>query len=405
MRNNMSRKKEESRLPSIKNEFLPDEFNTGETSNAYSLEKEFAKSAKNRNYLVYALVILFLGLMLGISVLVSWYVQKRYENQHISFAPITELNLQDLLSKAKQQEKTLEQAKDELVTLKATRDAAIKKAVSDAERQRIEANYQRRIKDKESSIKTMESSVDNYDIQLRETARKADEMANNYKRLAELQMAEEKKKHEAEIREITLRYNPIFTESALNSILKENVSRNNTSVEKNETFDKTMADESILTSAEYSELRRLAGNKDKLIKRMREIPYVNSAGQSMQKIDELDMALSAQYETMRQKMLASIKDKNERLNSYRYAFDSYTRNQAEGGFILDPRNSSKIVVFVNPVYRIQTGDTATVFRNYDEIIGTIEFFYEGKTLMAKPTTLAAGKSIQAMDKIIIQKSN
>ena len=405
MKNNMSRKKEDDHLPTIKSEFLPDEFGTGEASSGYSLEKEFSKSAKNKSHMTYGIVLLFVALMLILAFSVSWLLQNKYESLDVTSSEIQDLNLAELFDKAKQHEKNLTKARDELQRLRTARSTALQKATSEEERKRIAASYQNRIRGAEDNIANLQNAVDNYDVRLREATRKADEMINNYRYLADLQMSEQKKKFDRDVKDITLRYNPIFTDQTLNAILKDSSQKNASFAGQPENFDRVMADERIMTAAEYAELRRLTTNKDMLVQRMREVPYINSAGPSIQKIDELDRAVLSRYETTRQKMLNSIKDKNARLNSYLYAFDSYTQNQAEGGFVLDPRDARKIIVFVNPVYRIQTGDTATIYRSYDEIIGSIEFFYEGKTLMAKPLEITTGKSIKAMDKIIIQKRN
>ncbi len=390
-------------LPAVKSHFLPEEFSDVESKTGYSLEREFGKTSKNRNYRLYLLVCGFLIILSGVTLLVTRHVEKGYQANDLEFASITDLNLQELLSKAKQNEKKLARAREELKELNTAMERALASAGNASKKQAVMNKYNPLISAKKAEVSKYQSDVDSYDLRLRENIRKAEAIVNNYKKLHELQMSSQKKYYEQRISETILKYNPWFSNPALTSILRERFSSDTKFSGQPETFDRAMLTEGLISQREYQELKRLTENRARLASRIKEIPYINSAGAGIKKLDEIDSIILNRYETLRQKMLNAIKNKSAWLNSYNYALDSFTRIKPENGYIIDARNTSSISLFVNPIYRAASGDTASVFRNDDEIIATIKLFNDGKSLKAKTVNINPGKSIQPMDKILLHK--
>jgi hypothetical protein len=74
----------------------------------------------------------------------------------------------------------------------------------------------------------------------------------------------------------------------------------------------------------------------------------------------------------------------------------------ENGYILDPRDTSNIQVYMDRIRQVQDGTIGYVFREDDEFIGTIEFNRDGEVVTAGLVELVDDRSLQPFDKVLIQ---
>ena len=79
--------------------------------------------------------------------------------------------------------------------------------------------------------------------------------------------------------------------------------------------------------------------------------------------------------------------------------------QSENGHIIDPRDPSNILVFINKIHNVKPGDFGLVFRNDDEYIGKIKFFIKDGEIRAEAVEMHEKNKVMPFDKILIQIGN
>jgi len=85
-----------------------------------------------------------------------------------------------------------------------------------------------------------------------------------------------------------------------------------------------------------------------------------------------------------------------------YAVSAFQKSSRENGFIIDPRNSKQVLVYVDPVMKVKAGDTGYVFRTDDNYIGMVRFLELGAVSKAEVIELAdPEKQILPFDKILL----
>ena len=377
----------------IKAEFLPDKFIDKDKDKVYSLENEFKAASKNKNIGVYFIVFLFLAVLLGASILTSYFVRSYYENQELEFGTIEQLNLQELLSTTKKNEQKLAGLESELSNLRDKMNTAETKAATAAEKKRIRDRYSPLIETKQTEIAELKKEMEARDLELKESMRHADEMINNYKKLSDIQIEKQKEEFAAQLDETVLKYNPVFTEEENKTLMSAKGVINKTFAGLTTGADSVAG--SGISEADYAELKKLIQNRADLMRRVKQIPYINSASASMKRLDELDSAILSIYEKSRANAVKSY----SKSKSYNYVLNNYAGQQGGAGFIMDPRNGGSIDIFITSAHNVQAGDIASVVRGA-EPIGTIEFTSGGNPATAQIASLMTGKTFLPMDKIV-----
>ncbi|MFW5812055.1 MAG: hypothetical protein ACOCWS_03640, partial [Alkalispirochaetaceae bacterium] len=90
------------------------------------------------------------------------------------------------------------------------------------------------------------------------------------------------------------------------------------------------------------------------------------------------------------------------IDEFLFALDSLTRQNRENGYILDPRETSDVVVYIDRIRDVADGSRGFVFREDDEYIGTIEFSITEEDIIASVIEVAEGEELQPFDKVLIQ---
>ncbi|HCM28963.1 MAG: hypothetical protein A2Z99_11640 [Treponema sp. GWB1_62_6] len=179
------------------------------------------------------------------------------------------------------------------------------------------------------------------------------------------------------------------------------------------------------TASRYDDLHYLIG-------RLRDVPYINSIPPALAAADAAGAELARGYAgllsesssaiVLREQRIAerdqriverdqrivraneALAAEKARLDSYAYALSRYARGESDAGLIVDARDSSRVLVFIDPAYQIADGMTAWVFRSADEPIAELRFKKTGDELVARVEKMEEGQEIQPFDRILLSLS-
>ena len=105
-------------LALIGSKFLPEEIsNIDGRAEVYSLEDEYAKTKKNKNWLVLFIVLIFIGLIAGLTVFVTYYSEKKDSNIEVSISEFDDLRLKEILNSSRLSDNNLQIGKNEILSL------------------------------------------------------------------------------------------------------------------------------------------------------------------------------------------------------------------------------------------------------------------------------------------------
>jgi len=353
--------------------FLPEVIRDPEgKAREYSLSEEFAKTRKNRSLVLYAAVIGFIAFLVVGALLLTLFIQGRFDREPININTFEDIKLIDVLDKAKRLESELNRARAELGDMElAMRDGILAAKSPEAKRQ-VEARYRERIAAKRRLVAEKQREMDSHDARLQESIKKAEAIVSNYQKLHKIEMDRQRDYYQDRIASIILKYNPHFTSRDLKRIVSARM-------------------EPIGGSESGAEMRGVIGDLTLLEKRMLEIPYINSVGPAVERIDYLSRRLIRDWER-----------KTSQLAHFKQAFDHLIKTDPESGYVLDARDSGAIAIYMKTLPGPREGDIAFVFRQDDEFIGRIRLFKTAEGLKGQLLETEPGKAIRPFDRILIK---
>lgn len=432
--------------------FLEKEIFTGERKKQiYSLGEEFAKTKKNNRpgfYIAILAVILFIA---GVTLAITYYLQNQNRKIGINIEDFQDLKLSELLDASKKYEKELEQTKTEIYELKLSLQKEIARIKENTEKEKqlidtlnisgkekerrlqerkekeeieirqIQNTHNQKLALKEKELKELQSRVDAYDQKLVTSAKKSEDVINNYQKIHDLKMEEQQRLYEDKIKgmEISrkkeiailkehqkkyyelliLRYNPIFESEEINDILKNPVDKNAIYPDKQETESFFLKEK----SAQQEELNALQSKIAKyslILSKLNEIPYINSVKPSLEQLGYLSKTIAGDYQKLLLKMIQTVKQRDSIINTYSKAFDFYSSQiTRENGYVIGG-DSEKLIIALNNKYKVKNGAKALVFRKEKEQIGIIRLYNENYGVRGEIESLQQGRP-QAFDKILI----
>ncbi len=427
----------------------------------YDLEKEFSATKKNRNYLVIVTILIFLIVFVGTAYAVTRYIQESGRIVPIEIKDFEDVNLKDILDIAKNYEQSLSKARKELKELndglalsideekgKTERETQIiresgrsddekRSALASVRRKErnniaaLEIKYGKQIEAKEKEISEIEKAIASYDATVLEQAREQEELLNNQRKMADLEMAETVGNYENRISEMEKRYDSEITSlkrdnQRLVSVLKKRYSneldaqfKKYNPVFEKEKYLKILSEKGSAVVPEYADdksvrildenriisadnlagVRKDAADIETILKRLKEVPYENSVPEALEKLLQKGSRVVREYEDAWQKSAVLLNEKNTSVSAFSAAFDYYISETGVSGYILFTEDNEKIVIYMNRILEISDGDRGYVFRSDSEMIGEIEFYHENGTLYARN---AGASDIKPFDRILVQ---
>ena len=376
-----------------KNQFLPEEITDYDTRvDVYSLEAEFTKTQKNKNYAAIFAIIAFIAIGIAGTVLFTFWMEVRQRTNEVNITEFEDTRLKDLIDAAKKNKSKLDLAKTELDSLKLEKEKALL-AVKDSYRSKkegiasknlsleeaakltanlnkeetvehgkVESEYDKKIKTKEADVKRISAESDN-------VSKKVGTVASNVDKLTELKLNKQKNEYEDKIEKLILKYNPKFTNEKVVNVLKG---------------------KNVYSSNDIYSYKQKISDFSLIMDNMLKIPYINSPNPAIKQLDKLSRPI--------------MNEMYEKVSFYNYAFDYILQTKPESGYIIDARNPARVAVQINRRLKISEGEAATIFRNDDEYIGKISLYKSSGGYRGKVIEVASGKKIEPFDKILLNLS-
>ncbi|MFP4211165.1 MAG: hypothetical protein ACLFR8_07975 [Alkalispirochaeta sp.] len=340
-----------------------------------------------------------------------------------------------------------------------TRTAELE-AQAASEIESLEAEYEPRIAELEARIEDLRDQIAQYDSRQLEQAREQEEVLNNQQRLAELEQQRLREQYEAEIDRLTetyeaeiarleafqeefettirqrhaneiaalraahreelaemfARYNPEFTDGELLGLLDDTFTRNDGAFGPTAPYSDLLGAEGVADRGEYRELQRRYGELQRLVNRLQDVPYENSIDLSLNQVESRVYDLIVRYEELwtgleesvidRDTIIAArdstIAEQRTRIDELLYALEELTRVNGETGYVLDPRDSEEIVVYVSRIRTVREGALGYVFRRDDEFVGSVRFLRREGRMVAEEVDTVDEMEIRPFDKILIE---
>ena len=427
--------------------FLPAELSDSDAkSDTYSLRKEFSKTRKNKDFLLYLVVAVFIGVFTFGAYYLGKYIYEVNINNEISIGEFEDLRLKELIDSAKKNASGLELARADLENLKIDKQNAILKIdekysllfeklyseeLSDEELEKslsalkvkqkkqlfgVNKRYDSRINKKLRDISLIKKDIKKDDKVVQEGISESSAVVGNYNKINDIKMNIFKKSKEREIRllkryydnyvrSIVLKYNPNFRSQKIKSILKESVVLNKSGYRFLNEYNNLLEKEGVLSVHNFKNFHERIKNNSILMNRLLRIPYKNSVKPTLKNIDRLTKSIVQDYDKLWNDLVLLIYKKNYIIKSYDYALDFILNEKPESGYIIDPRKLSNMFIHMNKVYKLTDGETAVIFRSDDEYIGKIKIYKKDSNgFRAKLISRMKGKKVKPFDKILLEKN-
>lgn len=421
--------------------FLPEEIaNIDGKAEIYSLEEEYAKTRKNKNWLVLLIILIFIGLIAALTVFVTYYSSARDSNIEVSISEFDDLRLKEILNSSRLSENNLQIGKNEVLSLmiemrnrilevnniylvrqnalldkgypeNVTREKLIElKKAEDSDVSAIKLKYEGQINKKRAVISEIEQEKIKADRELRKEnkalVRFGDENRLYAQRMKQLQDSSQSGLnsltdfYERYIKYVILKYNPVFSSGDVRSTLDRNIKRDE--AQNLREYDELFARENIISRQRFNETRGKIADQKILLQRLTGVGYENSVPPTLKSIDSLSRSIVNDYENLWFGLISTVKQKNSQIEDYRIALDAVLKERPESGYIISAVNPSRISIHINRLLTVKEGDSAMVFRTDDLYIGKIEFYRTAEGMNARLVSLAGKEKMKPFDRILIK---
>ncbi len=422
--------------------FLPEEIaNVDGGAEVYSLETEFEKTRKNKNWAVLIIVLVFFAIIASITALFTYYTELENSKIEVNISEFEDVRLKEVLGNARMSGNTILIRKNELNTLViemknallgvnsrylAAKNAVLDRGLSpeaearelaelkrneDRELAKIKADYDKKIATKRSVIKEIEKEQ-------REAERKLKEEAENLAKYGdESKVYELKMKslsstqksgtdamrdyYERYIRYLTLKYNPVFSSGESKALIRRSAGL---AGEKQNlrSYDEVFASENIWSRKRFDELRGKINDFDSLLRRLAGVDYTNSVPPALKGMDNLSTSIINDYENFWYSLTSALKNKNKQIEDYKKALDAVLKERPESGYIISAADPAKVSIHINRLIPVKEGDRGLIFRTDDEYIGRIELFRTADGFKGKIVSIEPGKTMKPFDRILMK---
>ncbi len=390
--------------------FLPEEIHDlDSTSQVYSLEEEYARTRKNRNYRLYLFILGFITFVVICVLGFKLYREWRDSIVDVSITEFEDLRLKDVIDSARKRGSNIDVFRIELKVLEAemltamlgvrresyAREMAVlSQGLGDAETDAKIAAIRR---EEEARLKSVRASYNGLMARKRsqiyaqeeERAKEEEELAkqgaaarsSNTDRLYELHMKRLqdrqetgvdalKKYYDGYMDYVIMKYNPVFAQPAAGITGGSGPAL--TAGGALREYD-PLLDEYGFSPSDFGSLRKRIGDETIVLKRLMRVPYQNSVPQALKALDVLTGTIVRDYEDLWSRLTGALASKNQLIKQYEYPLDFVLSAKKENGLILDPRENDSILVYMNRSLKIEDGRTASVY-NGDRYVGRIRLY-------------------------------
>jgi len=440
--NKMKKKKDESKeIVSLAGKFLPEEIvNSDGRTEIYSLEEEYEKTRKNKNWFVIFTVVGFILFISLITYLIYNYSTDKDRNIEVNITEFDDLRLKEILNSTRITDNNIQLAKNDIIKLQVemrnailevnnrylqSQNALLDKGYSDAE---VKSRLALLKKEEEAEVNSIKKKYDGLISEKRayvssveqekiKALRELEKQSKKFGKFSdENKVYEQKMKmltessqsglalmanfYERYVRYIIQKYNPLFSSGEVKSALDRNMKRDETLNLKS--YDDLYQKENIISKKRFDETRQKIYDQNVLIQRLIGVGYENSVPVALRTIDNLSHSIVNDYETLVFSLLSTVKEKNSAIEDYRIALDAVLKEKPESGYIISAKDTSKISVHINRLIPVHDGDEALVFRTDDLYIGKIILYRTSDGIKGKLDSLAGKEKLRPFDRILIK---
>jgi len=413
----------------------------------YILEEEFARTKKNRPYVLYVSLIGVSILVVALSLFVARWYRDHVGETEVKVEEFQDLNLKEVLERYAKSQDALSQARFELEALKQEyRDlqsqvrqrklqeemllreqdmseeeklARLAQIATNAMRdlQRLETTYRPQIETKEAEIARLEEESQQYQQKAGGVVRKSsvdDSLRQMYEARLQKQQAyynrqleEQRRRYEREKNELkqyydryveTLirRYNPVFATPDLAEALRYQVGHKS----EPSWWDGVVKQYGIPFSME--EITRQASYQERLLKRLGIVPYTNSVPLSIAQIYAFSQGIRAEYEALGRVVGSMLQERDQLWKRTMQALSRYVRDRGENGLVVSPGQPALVVM--DPVYTPKTGDLGYVFRQDNQMIARVRFVVSNyQTVFIEPVEwYDRTREFRVFDRVVVR---
>ncbi len=460
----------------------------------YDLGTEFAKTKKNRTILVPAVVgvlVLFFALS---AVAITWYTEAQTSDITVGIDEFADVDLRELLDSARRLDAEMDSAQRQRVELIRRRDrevaqvsarvqrdidllanrdlteqqrsqqAAQIRAREESQIEEVEAMYAEELDELNLEIEALTTQMAQYDARQVEQAEEREAQLDSQRRLFELEMEEQATEYEQQIEQLMVehqqqiaelenyatnleegmrearqreinalirRYNPQFEEGEVAEVLLQENSDMSFGDISTPEYSNILADEGILSEAEFLDTLQDIREFRVLIGALRGVPYRNSVPDILEGIESRAVTVIGRYETLRQGFADAVTRRDEQIaeqeqefavtrsrfradlaaqrkrfgeetERFLVAMESLTSDNRENGYIIDARDQDEVYVFMDRLHELEIGGQGYVFRRDDELLAVIEFIGEGSPARARVVELYEAKGLRPFDRVLLQ---
>ncbi len=401
--------------------FLPEEIqDLDEKHEVYSLDREYAKTKKNKNFKLYLFVIGFIAVVVGGAYLYTLYLEKKNKDIKVSIKEFEDLRLKEVIDSARKRGSNIDMMRINVQMLEiemmmkvldARRDIFKKEndflaqnpSLEEADRRIAELRNeeQRRVREIEGHYRGMILQQKN-EIAAIEAERQKEENAvkgksdavTNADRLHEMNVKKLKEKQQSGIEKmrkyyddsskfVVQTYNPNFEKGTVGEIVSANAA--GVSIIKGEpsrNYDRYYG-QAGFGEDDYNKLGNKVKNAGAVLKRLTYVPYQNSVPKALAAVDNLAGGIIQDYEKLATQMAGLLKEKDnalERKNQviaqwkYPYEYLIQAKKDKAQGYVIDPRNPQKIIIFLPKESAIGEGGMAIVQTPDNKTVGRVAIF-------------------------------
>lgn len=422
--------------------FLPEEItNVDGEAKVYSLEHEFEKSRKNKNWAVFIIIGVFFSIIVATTVLFTYYTELKNSKIDVNISEFEDVRLKEVLGNVRMAGNTILIRNNELNSLiiemknaklnvnstyLAKRNAVLDRGLSseataqqlaelkraeNSELARISGDYDKKIASKRGIIREIEKEQREAERKLKLEAESLAKLGDESKvyemKMKNLSSTQKsgfdsmREYYEKYIRYITLKYNPVFSSGESKALLQRSSALSNDK-KSLRGYDEIFSNENIWNRKRFDDLRGKINDFDFLLSRLSGIEYINSVPPALTGIDNLSKSIINDYESLWYGLTTVLKSKNKEIEDYRRALDAILKERPESGYIISPADSARVSIHINRLIPVKEGDSGLIFRSDDDYIGQIELFKTTDGFRAKIVSLEPGKSMKPFDRILMK---
>ncbi len=407
---------------SAKDYFLKRDIVEYEKPNIYSLETEFAKTKRNRDFRLYMVFFGFIFLLALSTVAVADYLEIKSKQVNIDISDFEDLRLKETLSAATEMGNELDRKTAELKNLQTSYQTEVKKLKREIQQksktvsksnnksqpktltreqkrlEKLQKEYEKRITQKQIEITRLqtESKIENQDIAdyrryyQMQLKKQKEYYENKIKKLKESnkQASESLKDRQKKLLDELNQFKDVFEDEQLADLSSPIVSGGATLVLNK--YCKELDQEKVLNYFAFRKMRNKINQLTKILKKFQALPDSNSAGPPLKQTNALINSIINDYEKLWSGLTERVSRKNLQLENYQYGLTAYLKKKHGTGCIIDPRQDKKRnpVIFYLKNWEPDEESIVELYRGKDELIGKIKLI---------PTT--AGTRIEIIESI------